>query len=331
MTTTQDVEPIRTPLALGDLPKLYAQPPAETLAKLPKPYSKDNPKGSCSECGGFHGLPALHLDYLGHADLTLILLAIDPDWNWEPAAVNPETGGPAISREGNRLVMWATLTLLGKTMRGVGTCAANKDDPEKELIGDFLRNAAMRYGIGTKLWSKVKDGQSADPFGSGESGGYEPRRASTTQQPQRIANGQGRPAPARNTASAPPVPDYVMALAGAKDKNPAYILSIARPIARKHGQPEPRIPNEMSPELAATVADRIGVDVASIGLDPALVWPHMSDAQPAPPAEPPVTVDTFTDPEPVPLNLPLDAYPGPLHVPGCTCEDRDRPCLEEPF
>ena len=46
-------------------------------------------------------------------------------------------------------------------MMAVGTCEARKADPEKELIGDLLRNAGLRFGIGTKLWSKAADAEPA--------------------------------------------------------------------------------------------------------------------------------------------------------------------------
>ena len=50
--------------------------------------------------------------------------------------------------------MWATLTLLGKSFLGVGSVRSDKPDMDKELIGDFLRNASMRFGIALSLWSK---------------------------------------------------------------------------------------------------------------------------------------------------------------------------------
>ena len=59
---------------------------ANEINKLPKPYSKDSAKGKCGECGGYHGLPAVHLDYVGHAALTKRLLESDPAWTWEPLA-----------------------------------------------------------------------------------------------------------------------------------------------------------------------------------------------------------------------------------------------------
>lgn len=161
---------------LGAIPAEWAHPPADMIAKLPKPTKRDNQKGKCSECGGWHGLPAVHLDYLGHADVTLALIAIDPMWTWEPAAIDQDSGGPMVTLQGGRLVMWAKLTVLGKTIIGVGTVEEGKPEPEKELIGDFLRNAAMRFGVGTALWSKS---DSADPAGSDRGGGYEKQRGNT--------------------------------------------------------------------------------------------------------------------------------------------------------
>jgi hypothetical protein len=66
--------------------------------------------------------------------------------------------------------MWGWLVVHGTRRLCVGTCEASKGDPEKELIGDLLRNGAMRFGIGTRLWSKS---DSADPAGSGKAGGYD--------------------------------------------------------------------------------------------------------------------------------------------------------------
>lgn len=155
---------------LAEIPAKYAQPDPSTISRLPKPTSKNNEKGKCSECGGWHGLPAVHLDYMGHADVTLALIDVDPLWTWEPVTIDPQSGGPAIANQGGRLVMWGWLVVQGVRRLCVGTCDAGKGDPEKELIGDLLRNGAMRFGIGTRLWSKA---DSADPAGSGKAGGYD--------------------------------------------------------------------------------------------------------------------------------------------------------------
>ena len=94
----------------------------------------------------------INLAYVSHADITKILIEIDPNWNWLPVAW--DNGRPAIHVENGTATMWATLTLLGKSLLGVGSVRADKQDLDKELIGDFLRNASMRFGIALSLWSK---------------------------------------------------------------------------------------------------------------------------------------------------------------------------------
>ena len=94
----------------------------------------------------------INLAYVSHADITRILIEVDPSWSWQPMEwVN---GRPAINVENGTATMWGTLTLLGKSMLGVGSVRADKQELDKELIGDFLRNAAMRFGIALSLWSK---------------------------------------------------------------------------------------------------------------------------------------------------------------------------------
>lgn len=44
-----------------------------------------------------------------------------------------------------------------------GTCEDRKFEPEKELIGDLLRNGAMRFGIGLALWAKEEWADLAPP------------------------------------------------------------------------------------------------------------------------------------------------------------------------
>lgn len=119
--------------------------PRESIGILPKPYKADSLKGQCSVCNGYHGLPAVHLDYVGHAAVTDRLLTVDPGWTWEPMAVTPE-GLPQLDRGGN---LWIRLTVGGVTRLGVGDGKS-----AKELIGDAIRNAAMRFGVALDLWSK---------------------------------------------------------------------------------------------------------------------------------------------------------------------------------
>lgn len=118
--------------------------PAAAVGKLPKPKRKDAEKGNCPECGGWHGLPAVHLDYVGHAATTDRLLAVDPEWTWKPMALTPE-GAPLI-RDGG---LWIWLTVCGVTRPGFGD-----GNSTKEMIGDAIRNAAMRFGVALDLWAK---------------------------------------------------------------------------------------------------------------------------------------------------------------------------------
>lgn len=133
------------------LAKLREPFPPHQISKLPKPYKKDSPKGNCAECGGYHGLPAMHLDYVGHAALTDRLLDTDPNWSWEPVGFTPE-GLPALDRNGG---LWIKLTVCGVTRYGYGDAGFKTGgDATKEMIGDALRNAAMRFGAALDLWHK---------------------------------------------------------------------------------------------------------------------------------------------------------------------------------
>jgi hypothetical protein len=117
---------------LRNILKDYAKPDPSIVQQLPKGGTK--------------------LDFVGHADITRILIEIDPYWSWEPCGW--VQGRPAIHIENGMATMWGWLTVHGKEMLGVGSVKADKGDYEKELIGDFLRNASMRYGIALSLWSK---------------------------------------------------------------------------------------------------------------------------------------------------------------------------------
>jgi hypothetical protein len=129
---------------------LRAPFPAHQISKLPKPLKKDAPKGKCVECGGWHGLPALHLDYVGHAALTDRLLDADPSWTWEPLSITE--GLPLLDGYGG---MWIKLTVCGVTRLGYGHAGDKQGgDAIKEVIGDALRNAAMRFGAALDLWHK---------------------------------------------------------------------------------------------------------------------------------------------------------------------------------
>lgn len=137
--------------AIEGLKKLREPFKEHQIGLLPKPYKKDSRKGHCKECGGYHGLPAAHLQFVGHAALTDRLLEVDPFWNWEPVTMD-ENGLPFIDKQGG---MWIKLTILGVTRLGYGNAHTSKGpDGVKEVIGDALRNAAMRFGAALELWHK---------------------------------------------------------------------------------------------------------------------------------------------------------------------------------
>ncbi len=142
---------VQTKIEPPTLAKLREPFPPNQISKLPKPYKRDSAKGKCAECGGYHGLPAVHLDYVGHAALTDRLLDTDPHWYWEPVSFGQD-GLPAFDQNKG---LWIKLTVLGVTRLGYG-CADGKTggDAIKEIIGDALRNAAMRFGAALDLWHK---------------------------------------------------------------------------------------------------------------------------------------------------------------------------------
>lgn len=130
--------------------------PANQISKLPKGSKKQNDcpaseKVTCKVCGGWHHPKIIHLDYVGHAALTDRLLDIDPDWDWEPMAVY-ENGLPAFDEIGG---LWIRLQILGKKRIGYGSADGKSGgNAKKEVIGDAMRNAAMRFGAALDLWHK---------------------------------------------------------------------------------------------------------------------------------------------------------------------------------
>lgn len=136
--------------------------PENQISKLPKPtkaqtdaVKADYKKGiRCKLCGAWHHPEVVHLDYVGHAALTDRLLDADPNWYWEPVAFT-EQGLPAFDQSGG---LWIKLTVCDVTRLGYGHAAGKQNqDPgarEKEVIGDALRNAAMRFGAALDLWHK---------------------------------------------------------------------------------------------------------------------------------------------------------------------------------
>jgi len=146
---------------------LRAPFPEHQISKLPKPtkaqtdaVKADFKKGiRCKLCEQWHHPDVVHLDYVGHAALTYRLLDVDPHWYWEPYVA------PGLPNPGNG--MWIKLHVCGQSQIGYGHADGKSGgDAIKEVIGDALRNAAMRFGAALDLWHKgelhVSDDASPD-------------------------------------------------------------------------------------------------------------------------------------------------------------------------
>ena len=95
------------------------------------------------------------LDFLGHGNATRALIESDPLWAWRPMAYD-EDGLPKfdLDKNGEPCGLWIVLTLHGKSLPGYGSVEGRKSEKVKELIGDAIRNAAMRFGLALALWIK---------------------------------------------------------------------------------------------------------------------------------------------------------------------------------
>jgi hypothetical protein len=134
----------------------------------------------CDDCQQKHSTGAIHLDYVGHADTTDRLLQADPYWTWEPVArdVDKDLLAAAIATGDKAIVdaliehsppkpdayggLWIKMTVHDGdgeqvTRLGYGDAQGKPAGPNavKEVIGDAIRNAAMRFGVALDLWSKA--------------------------------------------------------------------------------------------------------------------------------------------------------------------------------
>lgn len=161
MVTPEQAAALRepfTPEKVGKLPRIYCGRCRDARDK----HCDAHPRERCAECQNNITTAHLHLDYVGHADVTARLLEVDPGWEWEPLAIG-EDGLPAIDQYGG---MWIRLTVAGVTRLGYGDAGGkNGPDAVKEAIGDALRNAAMRFGVALDLWSKSREEEGRDPAG----------------------------------------------------------------------------------------------------------------------------------------------------------------------
>lgn len=134
--------------------------PESEIRFLPRVWCKDcrDMKGTCKshqrvkcqKCR--NNITSAHIDlsYVGHAEATNRLLNVDPEWGWEPAALD-ERGLPQYDQNGG---LWIRLTVCGVTRLGYGNAEGKRGgDAVKEIIGDAIRNAGMRFGMALDLWT----------------------------------------------------------------------------------------------------------------------------------------------------------------------------------
>ncbi|MFD9443445.1 hypothetical protein [Streptomyces sp. NPDC060001] len=136
------------PNQISKLPKIWCG----KCSKQPYKVCDEHTKKRCDDCDSKITEAHLHLDYVGHAELTGRLLEADPLWTWEPLAFDAD-GLPKFDQNGG---LWIRLTVAGHERLGYGD-AQGKTGPNavKEAIGDALRNAGMRFGAALNLWSKT--------------------------------------------------------------------------------------------------------------------------------------------------------------------------------
>lgn len=156
--------PAKTPEPADVWARLAEPFPEDQIERLPKALRRDDQeKGRCAAdadgryvsadghyCGGWHAR-SVHLDYVGHAGITTRLNDVlgPGGWDFQPLAYTPD-GLPLMSAS----QFWGRLTIRvdGDEVSKIDL-AAQYNSPQ-EAWGDALRRCAMRFGIGTYLWSK---------------------------------------------------------------------------------------------------------------------------------------------------------------------------------
>jgi hypothetical protein len=144
----------------------------------------ESPKG----CGQWITEKHMHVDFVGHANVTHRLLEVDPEWTWEPMAFG-QNGLPALDGNGG---LWIRLTVAGVTRIGYGAAEGKTgENAIKEAIGDAIKIAAMRFGVGLDLWRKEeasgKEPDEPTPIGRGEAPQNGHRSAASAAQMQDTA------------------------------------------------------------------------------------------------------------------------------------------------
>lgn len=128
-----------------------------TCSKSQSKACDKHPKAKCNSlrgepgCGQWITPQHMHIEFVSHADVTDRLLAVDPEWTWEPVAF-AANGLPALTPDGG---LWIRLTVAGVTRIGYGGADGKTgDDGVKEAVSDAIKVTAMRFGVALDLWRK---------------------------------------------------------------------------------------------------------------------------------------------------------------------------------
>jgi hypothetical protein len=136
---------------MGLLPKVSCYNCAQAGKQARSAFDKHCDKHKmikCGDCGAYITEGHIHLDFVGHAAITDRLNAACGPENWELIPLGfDEQGNPKLDSQGQ---LWCSLTIFGARKLCVGDGATSG----KELIGDALRNGAMRFGVALDLWTK---------------------------------------------------------------------------------------------------------------------------------------------------------------------------------
>lgn len=218
----QFVEDCLEPFGEGQVGKK----PQYTCQDCSKRSCKTHAKQWCETCKQTISTAHMHIDFVGHAHMTAKLLKLDPFWSWEPVAFDEE-GLPKIRVTQGQASLWIRLTVCGITRLGVGVEPVEKfgrpnDNLLKELIGDALRNAGMRFGLALNLWAKgelleadetsneqppAEPEAPAEPKPAAQKAATAPRKAATAPPAKKTAKAQPPAKKAATARSAPPAAD----------------------------------------------------------------------------------------------------------------------------
>lgn len=160
--------------AISPLARLREPFPESEIRYLPRVWCRacrdsragcnQHQRQKCSKCRNNISTAHIDLRYVGHAEATNRLLNVDPEWSWEPVA-SDEKGLPQYDANGG---LWIRLTVCGVTRLGYGHAEGKRGgDAVKEIIGDAIRNAGMRFGMALDLWTSsdleiAEDGPKSD-------------------------------------------------------------------------------------------------------------------------------------------------------------------------